>query len=95
MTVQLNFTDEKGKPFSFRRILLPSNQCEYFVNGDPKISEEYLSDVAKMGLNIQHFCAYQGKLEEMCFKGGMSLTDLFEEISGSVRFKKDYNHCKE
>lgn len=74
MSVQLNFKSIADKPqeYSIKRMINANGITEYFFNGQPQIAEEYLVKINEMHLNINNFCAYQGKLEELCFSGDSS-----------------------
>lgn len=87
MFVQLNFMNSQNQRMTLRRTVNSEGKCEYFHNEMPLIREEYAAVIAAMKLTIQHFCAYQGKLEELCFKDGTELTTVFEEVSGSIAYK--------
>lgn len=48
-----------------------------------------------MHLNINNFCAYQGRLEQLCFKQeGNYLVQMFEELSGSSQHKAKFDELK-
>ena len=72
MSVQLNFNaallNGQTQDITLKRMINKNGVQEYFFNGNPMIAEEYLSKINELHLNINNFCAYQGKLEELCFK---------------------------
>lgn len=94
MFVQLNFKD--GNPtFSLKRMINSQGIQEYFFNGQPLVAEEYLGKIREHHLNINNFCAYQGKLEDLCFKQeSQSLVQTFEELSGSFQMKPQCEELK-
>lgn len=70
MYVQLNLKDtasENTQEIRLKRMINSQGISEYFFNEDPLLTEEYLAKVNEYHLNINNFCAYQGKLEELCF----------------------------
>lgn len=101
MSVKLNFATPNESSlandsvnFSLIRQYHPTGVNEYFYNEEPLTREEYATKLTRLNLHIQNFCAYQGKLEEICFKEGKGLTTLIEELSGSIRFKPKYDELK-
>lgn len=73
MSVTLNFKathtiDQSTREYSLKRMINRNGLQEYFFNGTPLIAEEYVGKINEMHLNINNFCAYQGKLEQICFK---------------------------
>eukprot|EP00347_Sterkiella_histriomuscorum_P000387 403376057 len=101
MSVMINFKatniqDQSTKDYSIKRMINRNGVQEYFFNGTPLIGEEYLAKINEMHLNINNFCAYQGKLEQICFKQeGGHLVQMFEELSGSYQFKAKYDELKQ
>ena len=101
MSVQLNFKNlSDNKQLVLKRIINQNGVCEYFVNDQPLLAEEYLYKInGELQLNINHFCAYQGKLEELCFTQSTSgeghhLSQVFEELSGSYLLKPQHQEFK-
>ncbi len=96
MFVQLNFKGtQDDKEYKIKRMINQNGVAEYFFNSNPLIAEEYLGKINEMHLNINSFCAYQGKLEELCFKQeGQHLVQMFEELSGSSQYKQQYDDMK-
>jgi len=67
MHVQLNFTQGEAQ-IAIRRMINQQGKSEYFVNGMPMLMEDYLHKLtADYGLNLNNFCIYQGKLEDVLF----------------------------
>ncbi|CDW87992.1 structural maintenance of chromosomes 1 [Stylonychia lemnae] len=93
MSVKLNFKavqilSGQTQEFSLKRMINANGIQEYFFNNQPLLAEEYLMKINDYHLNINNFCAYQGKLEELCFRQeGQHLVQMFEELSGSLQFK--------
>ena len=68
--------------------------CEYFFNSNPLIAEEYLLKINELHLNLNNFCAYQGKLEELCYGDGNHLVRVIEELSSSVLLKPQHEEFR-
>lgn len=94
MFVQLNFINSTSQTCSFKRTVNVNGICEYYFDDMPLTREEYGQHITQMKLTIQNFCAYQGKLEELCFKEGTELTNVFEEVSGSIAYKQKFDELK-
>lgn len=100
MAVTLNFKgisvhDQSERTYSLKRMINRMGLQEYFLNDTPLIAEEYLSKINEMHLNINNFCAYQGRLEHLCFKQeGNHLVQMFEELSGSSQHKLKFDELK-
>ena len=101
MSVRLNFSSPNesslsNEPVNFylMRLIHPNGVHEYFYNEQPLLADEYAIKIVELNLHIQSFCAQQGRIEELCFKDGKGLTQLIEEISGSIVYKKKYDDIK-
>jgi len=59
-------------------------------------TEQYYSELEKLGINVKakNFLIFQGAVENLSMKTKKELTALFEEGSGSIAFKADYEKCK-
>jgi len=76
---------------SIKRTLNATGISEYFINEMPFTSEEYRAEIDRYGLDLQHFLIYQGRLEDIGFKDGKQLSAIFEDLSGSVNMKEQYD----
>ncbi|XP_034248199.1 structural maintenance of chromosomes protein 1A-like [Thrips palmi] len=79
----------------FRRVVTRTSQ-EYFINNGSVKPVKYLAELNALGLNIkaENFLIYQGKVETVALMDPKQRTGLFEEISGSKAFKRQYNDLK-
>jgi chromosome segregation ATPase len=79
MSVQLNLLlsphgSQQQKQVAVQRLINPQGKSEYFVNGLPMLLEDYLQKITGsfetggLNLNVNNFCIYQGKLEELLLK---------------------------
>lgn len=67
MSVQLNLEAGERKA-TIRRTINLQGKAEYFINGLPMLMEDYIQKVTgEYNLNLNNFCVYQGKLEELFF----------------------------
>lgn len=56
----------------------------------------YSTELEKLGINVKakNFLVFQGAVESIATKSPKEITALFEEISGSVALKEDYERLK-
>ena len=59
-------------------------------------TEQYYSELEKLGINVKakNFLIFQCAVENVSMKTMEELTALFEEVSGSIAFKAEYEKCK-
>ena len=59
-------------------------------------TRDYFAELQRLGINARakNFLVFQGTIENLCTKSNKVLTTLFEEVSGSVAFKNDYEKSK-
>ncbi|XP_043266990.1 structural maintenance of chromosomes protein 1A-like [Venturia canescens] len=88
-------TDGTEKSF-LRSIEATGSTSEYKINDNIVTSAVYLADLEKLGINVRakNFLVFQGAVESIATKKAEELTSLFEEISGSINFKADYDRLK-
>jgi len=99
MSVTLHFKGDRS--LAVMRMLNAQGKSEYFINGMPTLLEDYIqkltgpTDLGGYNLNINNFCVFQGKLEELFFSGQEEqLTHLFEELSASIELKPECERLK-
>merc|ERR1719367_1279650 len=69
-----------------------SSRAKHEINGNEVQKNAYLSELEKHGINAsaKNFLVFQGTVESIAIKTAKERTELFEEISGSIDKKKDY-----
>ena len=101
MSVTLNFKGDR--PLAVMRLINAQGKSEYFINGMPTLLEDYIqkitgpTELGGYNLNINNFCVFQGKLEELFFNQAddqSKLTQLFEELSSSIELKPECERLK-
>merc|ERR1712012_349802 len=95
-SVSAIFALEDGVEKTFTRSIIGSS-AEHRINGDPVSSSNYLKELEQLGINVnaKNFLVFQGAVENIAMKNPKERTALFEEISGSGAFKKEYDRLKE
>ncbi len=101
MSVTLNFKGDRS--LAVMRLINAQGKSEYFINGMPTLLEDYIqkitgpTELGGYNLNINNFCVFQGKLEELFFNQAddqSKLTQLFEELSTSIELKPECERLK-
>lgn len=89
MYVKLNIENKRNDlTTEFKRTLSKDGYSQYFIDGVDVSKQEYK---AKSVSGIECCISQQGKLENSPFiKGGYELTALLEKVSGSQKYKKEY-----
>lgn len=108
MFVQLNFTATttggEVKELAIKRMINEQGKSEYFINAMPMLLEDFIHKITSdYQLNLNNFCVYQGKLEELIFpqtsegdipKSENRLVAIFEELSGSSIYRHECDNFK-
>merc|ERR1712223_1669504 len=74
-----------------------TSRAKHEINGNEVQKNAYLSELEKHGINAsaKNFLVFQGTVESIAIKTAKERTELFEEISGSIDKKKDYEKWTE
>jgi structural maintenance of chromosome 1 len=77
----------------FTRSVLPNGNCEYFVNQKPHSRIEYEEALNAIGVlvNVRNCFVFQGDVENLARKSPVEMITLFEQMSGSIEYKKEYD----
>jgi structural maintenance of chromosome 1 len=94
VSVTAKFQHEDGT--YFQRSVYGSSS-DYKINGQSVNSNTYLQELEKMSINVKakNFLVFQGAVENIAIKNAKERTQLFEEISGSILLREEYNTCKQ
>ena len=82
----------KGKTTIFSRIVTTKGAGEYQINGKAVTFKQYETKLASIGvlLKARNFLVFQGDVEGMARKNPKQLVEMFENLSGSVELKEEY-----
>lgn len=90
--VRVIFSDKEGK-ISFERQVQSNNEMSFFYNGESVSEEDYLKSL--YSFNIHPLCfVKQTEIDAIARKSPLELTQLFEEVSGSIEYSRDYDELK-
>ncbi|KAF9762020.1 Structural maintenance of chromosomes protein 1A [Nosema granulosis] len=78
---------------TFRRHVVSSGRSTYFLDSKLVSFEEYTKELSKLGLDLKlrNFMVFQGDIHEMANKTPKELCEYFEQLSGSIEYKKKYD----
>jgi structural maintenance of chromosome 1 len=84
----------------FTRSILPNGSCEYHVNHRLQNRNQYEEALHRIGVlvNVRNCFVFQGDVENLARKNPVEMISLFEAMSGSIEYKKEYDtlyHQKE
>lgn len=79
-------------PIEFMRTISRSGESAYKVNGKTVGYKDYSDILEKENILIKarNFLVFQGDVEQIASQSAGELTKLFEQISGSVQYKREY-----
>ena len=86
-------SETSGTEIRFTRTILPNGSCEYFVNHRARSRIEYeeaLNDIGVL-VNVRNCFVFQGDVENLARKNPVEMISLFEQMSGSIEYKKEYD----
>lgn len=95
--VELIYRDKQDVETSFKRSIFASGTAKYSLDGKVVKWDAYNAKLKSIGVLVKarNFLVFQGDVELLAQKSPGELTALFEEISGSVDLKVQYDECKE
>ncbi len=82
----------QGKTIIFSRIVTVKGTGEYQINGKSVTFKQYEAKLASIGvlLKARNFLVFQGDVEGMARKNPKQLVEMFENLSGSIELKEEY-----
>ncbi|EFC49743.1 structural maintenance of chromosome 1, partial [Naegleria gruberi] len=89
--------EEEGAEVEFTRTISSQGQTEYKINKKVVQAADYEKKLKSFGIltKARNFLVFQGDVENVASKSPQELTKLFEQISGSEEYKKEYDRLKE
>jgi len=81
---------------SFTRTITAVGSSEYKVGNKTVSQEEYAQSLREIGVDasVRNFLVFQGDVQSTASKTPKELTALIEKISGSDKYKKDYEEAR-
>jgi structural maintenance of chromosome 1 len=95
-TIAQNDSVVHGKSVQFTRSVNSNNVSEFFYNGASISQKQYHLELEKLNILVKarNFLVFQGDIESIANQSPKDLTKLMEQISGSLKFKEEYDDLK-
>jgi len=93
VSAELTYVDtEDGSNTVFRRVLQPSSEARFQVNGEAISKEGYMGRLEAIHIlsEARNFLVFQGDVEAAANKKGKDLSTFFEQVSGSIHLRQEY-----
>ncbi|CCD26109.2 cohesin subunit SMC1 NDAI_0G03320 [Naumovozyma dairenensis CBS 421] len=92
-----NDDDDDERPVELMRAISTNGDTTYKINGKTVTYKEYSEFLERENILIKakNFLVFQGDVEQIASQSPMDLSKLFEEVSGSIQYKKEYDELKE
>eukprot|EP01132_Coremiostelium_polycephalum_P002140 gene2140-2638_t len=94
--VKLNFLHkETNRLYIFQRKII-GNGSQYYIDDKAVSFEEYQNDLQSLGINIasRNFFVFQGDVENIATQNPKQITQMIENVSGSIQYKQQYERLK-
>ncbi|KAK3026158.1 hypothetical protein RJ639_040545 [Escallonia herrerae] len=94
--VRLVYQLGNASELRFTRTITPAGASEYRIDDKVVTWDAYNAKLKALGILVKarNFLVFQGDVESIASKKPEDLTALFEQISGSDEYKKDYEELK-
>lgn len=95
--VKAFYKKSDGSVIELMRYIATNGETTYKLNGETVTYKQYSSflESESILINAKNFLVFQGDVEQIASQSSNDLSKLFEEVSGSIQFKKEYDHLKE
>lgn len=95
--VEAQYEQEGGSIIKFHRNVDHDGVSSFKINDLEVSFEKYVENLKAENIlvHIRNFLVFQGDVEQVASKNPRDLTDFFEQISGSINFKKEYDLLKQ
>ncbi|KIW08904.1 uncharacterized protein PV09_00823 [Verruconis gallopava] len=91
------YEDDAGDEHTWKRSITSSGQTEYRLNNRLVTAKQYTDalEAENILVKARNFLVFQGDVESIASRSPRELTQLVEQISGSLEFKAEYERLKE
>ncbi|AET41141.1 cohesin subunit SMC1 Ecym_7303 [Eremothecium cymbalariae DBVPG len=88
---------EQGTKIEFMRIIQNTGDSVYRIDGKTVSFKRYVEYLEGESILVKarNFLVFQGDVEQIASQSGIELTKLFEQVSGSVQYQREYERLKE
>jgi len=90
------YENAAGEEQKWKRSITSSGTSEYRLNDQRVDAKEYNEalEAEQILIKARNFLVFQGDVEAIASQNPLNLTRLFEQVSGSLEYKKDYEDLK-
>jgi structural maintenance of chromosome 1 len=91
------YEDDAGEEQTWKRSITSGGQTEYRLNNRTVTAKQYTDalEAENILVKARNFLVFQGDVESIASRSPRELTQLVEQISGSLEFKAEYERLKE
>jgi structural maintenance of chromosome 1 len=91
------YEDDAGEEQTWKRSITSGGQTDYRLNNRLVTAKQYTDalEAENILVKARNFLVFQGDVESIASRSPRELTQLVEQISGSLEFKADYERLKE
>ncbi|CCC69390.1 hypothetical protein NCAS_0C04000 [Naumovozyma castellii] len=91
------FYEMDGKVVELMRTININGDTTYKIDNKTVSYKQYAAFLEKENILIKakNFLVFQGDVEQIASQSALDLSKLFEEISGSIQYKKEYDSLKD
>lgn len=89
--------DGEQDPTEFTRSINEAGDSTYKIDNKTVNYKLYIKELESENILVKakNFLVFQGDVEQIASQSGQELTKLFEQVSGSIQYKKEYEILKE
>ncbi|KAF2271090.1 putative cohesin complex subunit [Lojkania enalia] len=95
--VKAVFEDDAEQMHEWKRTITSSGQSEYRINDRVVSQKEYIDALEEQSILIKarNFLVFQGDVEKVASQDPKALTNMVEQISGSIEYKAEYERLQD
>jgi structural maintenance of chromosome 1 len=96
-SVEATYQKSDNSIVKFYRDVDLDGASRYKINGKSFSLQNYIQTLNNENIlvEVRNFLVFQGDVEQVASKDPFDLTNFFERISGSIKFKKEYDQLKQ
>lgn len=96
-SVEATYQKSDNSIVKFFRDVDYDGASRYKINGKSYSLQNYIQTLNNENIlvEVRNFLVFQGDVEQVASKDPYDLTNFFERISGSIKFKKEYDQLKQ
>ncbi|XBW38275.1 hypothetical protein QEN19_003864 [Hanseniaspora menglaensis] len=94
--VEAHYQKNNGEIIIFHRDVHISGSSSFKIDQKKVDFKFYVDSLEKENIlvHVRNFLVFQGDVEKVASKNPQDLTDFFEQISGSIKYKNEYDNLK-